>query len=128
MYIIFPNSKGVGGHNSTNDHLPNGAVNGRPVAGETSDSRRRIMRRIRPSVDPQSNAPQEQHVGKGQVVFDSRTQSTQPYLVSKGEVLIFCNDHLVDLVEAGEYLDPVIWGQATAIAYTDCRLVAQPLM
>ncbi|MCB0132838.1 MAG: hypothetical protein KDD78_18375 [Caldilineaceae bacterium] len=128
MYIIFPNSNGMGQHNSANDHLPSGAGNGPRVSGEPSDSQRRIMRRIRPSLEQQPSATHEQHVDKGQVVFDSRTQNAQPYLVSKGEVLIFCNNHLVDIVEAGEYLDPVIWGQATAIAYTDCRLVVQPLM
>ncbi len=45
------------------------------------------------------------------------------YEVITGEVVIISNGQMVDLVEAGEWLDDVIWPDATIVAWTDCVLM-----
>ena len=64
---------------------------------------------------------------RGQIVFDARRHQhlmgQQPYRVVAGEVVIVRNGSAVDIVEPGEYLDPSIWQHATAIAWTDCRVM-----
>lgn len=63
-------------------------------------------------------------VRKGARIFDGSAPFTRAYTVASGEVLVERDGRLIDIVEAGELLDPRIWGDATAIAYTDCTLTA----
>jgi CRP-like cAMP-binding protein len=65
-------------------------------------------------------------VRKGGHIFAESTPSANTYMVASGEVLIFRDGQPVDLVEAGELLDPRIWSDATAIARTDCILAPRP--
>lgn len=67
-------------------------------------------------------APGRRSVSRGSHIFDKHSPAPRPYTVTAGEVMILRNGHLVDLVEAGELLDPRIWQGATAVARTDCTL------
>ncbi len=77
----------------------------------------------RPRFSDSASLPDHRDYRRGQVVFDGRRPDQQPYRVLAGEVVIVRNGSAVDIVEPGEYLDPSIWNRATAIAWTDCRLV-----
>ena len=68
--------------------------------------------------------PGPQTFRKGQIVFDAKRSQLQPCLVASGEVVIVRDGSAVEIVEAGECLDPSLWTRATAIAWTDCRLIS----
>ena len=61
----------------------------------------------------------------GQILFGS-DESLAAHRILAGEVLIVRNGHIVDLVQAGELLDPRIWDDAIAVALTDCVLEEIP--
>ena len=75
--------------------------------------------------EPVSKASQRERfrwVRRGTRIFDASGPYVRIYRVAAGEVLILRGGWPVDLVEAGEMLDPRMWQDATAIAYTDCTL------
>ena len=63
---------------------------------------------------------------RGGRIFGKTSPLARAYVVASGEVLILRDGRPVDLVEAGELLDPRIWRDATAIARTDCTLAPRP--
>ena len=65
------------------------------------------------------------NVRKGGRIFGASLPLADAYFVAAGEVIILRDGRPVDLVEAGELLDPNIWRNATAIAHTDCTLAPQ---
>jgi len=68
------------------------------------------------------HAIRRRSVPRGSRIFDKYAPPSRPYTVAAGEVMILRDGRLVDLVEAGELLDPRIWQGATAVARTDCTL------
>lgn len=75
---------------------------------------------------PHRRVIRRRNVRKGGRIFGKTTPLASAYMVASGEVLILRDGRLVDLVEAGELLDPSIWSDATAIAFTDCTLAPRP--
>ena len=73
---------------------------------------------------PSSPALRQHVVRRGARIFDASAPFARTYTVASGEVLVHRNGELIDIVEAGELLDPRIWGDATAVAHTDCTLTA----
>jgi CRP-like cAMP-binding protein len=69
-------------------------------------------------------AQREHRVHKGARIFDASSPFARTYTVASGEVLVHRAGQLVDIVEAGELLDPRFWGDATATAHTDCTLTS----
>ena len=66
-------------------------------------------------------------VRQGGLIFGRVAPLARPYVVAAGEVLILRDGQPVDLVTAGELLDPRFWGEVTAVAHTDCTLVPRPV-
>ena len=66
------------------------------------------------------------HVAQGERIFSRTSPVWRAYTVTAGEVLIVRDGLPVDLVGAGELLDPRFWPGATALAHTDCTLALRP--
>lgn len=60
----------------------------------------------------------------GELIFDEKQSRSQASVVASGEVVIMRDGRPVDIVGPGERLDPDLWPHATAIAWTECRLVS----
>ncbi|MEZ4618728.1 MAG: hypothetical protein R2867_24885 [Caldilineaceae bacterium] len=60
----------------------------------------------------------------GQPILHDRKKDNCQYLVTDGEVVILRNGRPIDLVECDEVLDMRLWPNATAMALSDCTLVA----
>lgn len=73
---------------------------------------------------PSSPSLRQRIVRRGARIFDASAQRARAYTVASGVVLVHRHGELIDIVEAGELLDPHFWGDATAVAYTDCTLTA----
>ena len=78
-----------------------------------------------PVVAPPRRIVRRRNVRKGGRIFGASLPLADAYFVAAGEVIILRDGRPVDLVEAGELLDPNIWRNATAIAHTDCTLAPQ---
>ncbi len=76
---------------------------------------------------PAGFGARQHSVRKGARIFDGSAPFGRAYTVASGEVLVQRDGRLIDIVEAGELLDPRFWGDATAIARTDCTLTAPTL-
>lgn len=70
-----------------------------------------------------STAP-EVYIAKGQPFFTIGYAEKQNYRVTGGEVIILRNGWPIDLVECGEELDMMLRPNTTAMALSDCTLVA----
>ncbi|MEZ4684272.1 MAG: hypothetical protein R2932_59680 [Caldilineaceae bacterium] len=64
------------------------------------------------------------HIAKGQPIRHECEEGNRQYLVTDGEVVILRNGRPLDLVECDEVLDMRLWPNATAMALSDCTLVA----
>ena len=71
-----------------------------------------------------SQVVQSRRVRRGTRIFDTSARFLRSYSIASGEVLILRGGRPIDLVETGELLDPRIWRDATAIAFTDCTLAS----
>ena len=64
------------------------------------------------------------HIAQGQLIRHAREEGNCQYLITDGEVVILRDSRPIDLVECDEVLDMRLWPNSTAMALSDCTLVA----
>ena len=84
----------------------------------------RLLAAFTSSSFPMRRTTRKRHIAKGQPILHECEGENCQYLVTDGEVGILRNGRPIDLVECDEVLDMMLWPNSTAMALSDCTLVA----